>query len=217
MCEYVIMAFWGLRVGHADGVCPRRRSVKSLPFVHRRCGNLACMAITVAEYDPDWPLRFMQERAVLEEMLAPWLTGGVHHVGSTAVPGLAAKPIIDIVAGVQSLTGAAPAIGVLAEHGYVYAPHRPRAYWFYRTATRSAEHTHHLHLTEPDSDLWRERLAFRDAMRGNPALRHEYQALKLSLAESHDTVDGYTADKRDFVARVLASAGITLAPRPTAS
>jgi GrpB-like predicted nucleotidyltransferase (UPF0157 family) len=175
------------------------------------------MAITVAEYDPGWPLRFMQERAVLEEMLAPWLAGGVHHVGSTAVPSLAAKPIIDIVAGVQSLTGATPAIGVLAEHGYVHAPHRPRAFWFYRTATRSAEHTHHLHLTEPDSDLWRERLAFRDALRGNPALRHEYQALKLSLAESHDTVDGYTAAKRDFVARVLASAGITLAPRPATS
>lgn len=87
------------------------------------------------------------------------------------MPGLAAKPIIDIVAGVQDPAGAAPAIRVLAEHGYVHAPHRPRACWFYRTATRSAEHTHHLHLTEPGSDLWRERLAFRDAMRGNPALR----------------------------------------------
>jgi GrpB-like predicted nucleotidyltransferase (UPF0157 family) len=172
------------------------------------------MPITMVAYDPDWPSRFTRERAVLEEVLAPWLAGGVHHVGSTAVPGLAAKPIIDIVAGVQNLAGAAPAIEVLAEHGYVHAPHRPRAYWFYRTATCSAEHTHHLHLTEPGSDLWRERLAFRDAIRGNPALRQEYQALKLSLTESHDTVDGYTADKRDFVARVLASAGITLAPRP---
>jgi GrpB-like predicted nucleotidyltransferase (UPF0157 family) len=173
------------------------------------------MPITVAAYDPDWPSCFVRERAVLAELLAPWLAGGVHHVGSTAVPGLAAKPIIDIVAGVRNLAGAAPAVGVLAEHGYVHAPHRPRAYWFYRTATRSAVHTCHLHLTEPGSDLWRERLAFRDAMRGSPALRQEYEALKLSLAESHDTVDGYTAAKRDFVARVLASAGITLAPRPT--
>ena len=122
------------------------------------------MTITVVAYDPDWPLRFASERAALEQLLTPWLESGVHHIGSTAVPELAAKPI-----------------------------------------------THHLHLTEPGSDLWRERLAFRDALRSDPALPDEYRALKLQLADAHDNIAGYTADKREFVAQVLASAGITLA------
>jgi GrpB-like predicted nucleotidyltransferase (UPF0157 family) len=74
--------------------------------------------------------------------------------------------------------------------------------------------THSLHLTEADSDLWRERLAFRDALRANPALAAEYQALKLQLAQEHrEDVAAYTAGKRAFVARVLASAGIQLGAR----
>jgi GrpB-like predicted nucleotidyltransferase (UPF0157 family) len=56
--------------------------------------------IAVVPYDPEWPRRFEGERALLEQVLAPWLEDGIHHVGSTAIPGLAAKPIIDMVAGV---------------------------------------------------------------------------------------------------------------------
>ena len=69
--------------------------------------------------------------------------------------------------------------------------------------------THGLHLTEPGSDLWRERLAFRDALRADPTLTGEYEALKLRLAEQHrEDVGAYTAGKRAFVADVLAGAGI---------
>jgi GrpB-like predicted nucleotidyltransferase (UPF0157 family) len=171
------------------------------------------MPIAVVEHDPEWSSRFARKRAALEKILAAWLRDGVHHIGSTAVPGLAAKPIIDMMAGVRDLAEAAPAIAVLAEHGYVHAPHRPRTYWFYRTAPHSTEHTIHLHLTEPGSDLWRERLAFRDALRRDANLRREYQDLKRRLAESHDDVDAYTANKRDFVARVLAADGIILTAR----
>jgi GrpB-like predicted nucleotidyltransferase (UPF0157 family) len=174
------------------------------------------MPIHVQPYDPDWVVRFEQERVLLERMLAPWLSGGVHHIGSTSVPGLAAKPILDMMAGVSDLVAARPAIAVLKGHGWVHAPHRPEAYWFYRARTSVGhEHTHHLHLTQPGSALWRERLAFRDALRTDPALREEYQALKLHLAQRHgDDGNGYTADKRAFVARALAPAGIALLPRP---
>jgi GrpB-like predicted nucleotidyltransferase (UPF0157 family) len=170
------------------------------------------MEIEVCAYDPDWPRRFASERALLERVLAPWLSGGVHHVGSTSIPELAAKPIIDMVAGVSSLSDAQPSIGALSEYDYVHAPHRPNAYWFYKPPTPHwYEHAFHLHLTEPGSDLWRERLAFRDALRADAALRDEYQILKLRLAQAHGAdVAAYTADKRDFVARVLASSGITL-------
>ena len=59
--------------------------------------------VHVVDYDPAWPARFEAERALLERVVAPWLEGGVHHVGSTAVPGLAAKPVVDIMVGVRDL------------------------------------------------------------------------------------------------------------------
>src|SRR3712207_6521075 len=107
------------------------------------------MPIDIVTYDPAWARRFAEERELLERLLAPWLAGGVHHVGSTAVPGLAAKPIIDMVAGVRDLRAARDALPVLAAHGYVHAPHRPRAYWLAKPDTPHwYERTHHLHLTE---------------------------------------------------------------------
>jgi GrpB-like predicted nucleotidyltransferase (UPF0157 family) len=169
------------------------------------------VSIRVVPYDPDWPVRFERERAVLERALAPWLSAGVHHIGSTAVPGLAAKPWIDMIAGVHDLARAEAAVPVLAELSYAHAFHRPRALWFYKGLRD--EETHALHLTEPGSDLWRERFAFRDALRADPALRAEYQRLKQELAAAHpEDRAAYTAGKRVLVARVLAAAGIDLGP-----
>ena len=78
-------------------------------------------------YDPTWPTRFDQERRLLERVLAPWLDGGIHHIGSTSIPGLAAKPIIDMMAGVRDLDEARAASAVLLLEGYVHAPHRARS------------------------------------------------------------------------------------------
>jgi GrpB-like predicted nucleotidyltransferase (UPF0157 family) len=137
----------------------------------------------------------------LEEALAPWLEGGIHHIGSTAVPGLAAKPIIDMMAGVADLDEARNAAEPLAGLGYVYRVHRPEAHLF-------VQDTMGIHLTEPGSDLWRERLAFRDALRASPELRREYAEWK----RSHGDGAPYTGSKWPFVARVLDTAGITLKP-----
>jgi len=166
--------------------------------------------IAVISYDPDWPRRFEQERLLLERVLAPWLDGGIHHVGSTAIPGIAAKPVIDMIAGVRDFEEARAAFAPLREESYHYAPHRPGiAHHFSKPSPRLSTLTHNLHLTEPESDLWRERLAFRDALRGDPGLVDEYQALKVRLAEEHShDVGAYTAGKREFVVRVLATAGL---------
>jgi GrpB-like predicted nucleotidyltransferase (UPF0157 family) len=169
--------------------------------------------VVVVPYDPDWPCHFEAERALLERVLAPWLQGGVHHIGSTAIPGIAAKPIIDIMAGVRDLEESRAAFDPLREQSYLQDPHRPRvAHHFAKPSLQRP--THGLHLTQPGSDLWRERLAFRDALRNAPTLAAEYEALKLRLAGEHRR-DGpaYTRHKRAFVARVLASAGIPLAQR----
>jgi GrpB-like predicted nucleotidyltransferase (UPF0157 family) len=163
--------------------------------------------VAVVQYDPEWPLRFEAERSVLERVLAPWLEGGIHHVGSTAIPGIAAKPIIDIMAGVRDLDAARAAFEPLREISYAYSPHRPGiAHHFAKPSPRDPEYS--LHLTEVESDLWRERLAFRDALRADTNLAAEYEALKLRLAQEHRDVGNYTRGKRDFVARVLASAGL---------
>ncbi len=165
----------------------------------------------ISPYDPEWELRFQVEAAMLERVLGPWVVGGVHHIGSTAVPGLPAKPIIDILAGVHELEAARAAFGPLEKLGYAWHSHRPQAHAFLKPANGSV-HTHHLHLTVPGSDLWRERLAFRDALLENPALVEEYAAWKRLHAEGTTTRDPYTADKRPFVQRVLAARGISLKP-----
>ncbi|MBA3364300.1 MAG: GrpB family protein [Actinobacteria bacterium] len=168
--------------------------------------------VTLVPYDPAWPRLFEAERAHLELILDPWLGGGAHHVGSTAIPGMSAKPVIDMIAGVHDLEESRAAFEPLAQLGYEFTPHRPRTHHFSkpRGAPWSAV-THNLHLTEVGTDLWRERLAFRDALRADPMLAAEYDALKRRIAAEYGSDPGaYTVNKRPFVARVLAGAGIQI-------
>jgi GrpB-like predicted nucleotidyltransferase (UPF0157 family) len=127
-------------------------------------------------------------------------------------PGLAAKPIIDMIAGVRDLETARAAFEPLRALGYRYHEHRPEAHAFSKPESTADwwEQTHHLHLTEPGSDLFRERLAFRDALRIEPELAAEYQEWKFRNAVT--TAHAYTGGKRAFVARVLAENGIKLKP-----
>jgi GrpB-like predicted nucleotidyltransferase (UPF0157 family) len=93
--------------------------------------------------------------------------------------------------------------------GYVDEPHRPEiAHHFAKPALELDGRRLNLHLTEPSSSLWRERLAFRDALRADPSLAAEYEALKLRLARRHGDVRAYTDEKRDFVHRVLVGVGV---------
>ena len=82
-------------------------------------------AVRIVPYDRAWPSLFQQERLLLQEALGEWLAGPVEHVGSTAVPGLAAKPVIDIMAGVETLQASQAAIAAASGLGYVYYPYRP--------------------------------------------------------------------------------------------
>jgi GrpB-like predicted nucleotidyltransferase (UPF0157 family) len=179
-------------------------------YLHRVAAEL----VELVAHDPEWSACFEEERLLLERALAPWLAGGVHHIGSTAVPGIAAKPILDLMAGVHDLAEARSAFPTLERNGYRFSPHRPdESQHFVKPSTRFAEATHGLHLTEPGSRLWRERLAFRDALRRDPTLALEYGALKVQLARDHpEDITAYTGAKRAFVARVLAADGIELRP-----
>lgn len=159
--------------------------------------------IVVAPYDPSWPALFQRERAALEAAMGRWLAGPIEHVGSTAVPGLPAKPVIDIMAAVENLEASRPAIGALAALDYCYYPYRPDAvHWFCKPSP--SLRTHHLHLVPFGSTLWMERLAFRDALRRSPKTAADYAQLKQRLAEQYKTDrEGYTDAKGPFIRRVL--------------
>lgn len=103
-------------------------------------------------------------------VLAPWLVGPIEHVGSTAVPGLQAKPVIDIMAAIGDLAASRPAIEALKPHRYGYFDYKAdEMHWFCKPS--DAERTHHLHLVPFGSSLWRARLAFRDRLRTDAAIR----------------------------------------------
>jgi len=159
-------------------------------------------------YDPEWPTAFETERTRLAEALSGLVVAGIHHIGSTSIPGMPGKPMLDMMAGVGQLDDASLAEPALAALGYEPRPHRVDAALFVRQ-TRGLD-THNLHLTTAESDLWRERLAFRDALRASPDLAQEYVALKLQLLHESGGRGYDSADKRDFVRRVLAGCGIEL-------
>ncbi|NRF67481.1 GrpB family protein [Aquincola sp. S2] len=162
--------------------------------------------VEVVPYCPEWPARFEAEKRVLQSALSPWLVGEIQHVGSTAVVGLPAKPVIDIMAPVASLPESAAAIAAAALAGYVHHPYRAEVmHWFCKPSPHFR--THHLHLVPVGSQQWLECLAFRDALRANQALRDEYARLKLRLAAQfpHDR-EAYTQAKAPFMQRVLSNA-----------
>ena len=161
------------------------------------------MRVYVVPHDPTWIGKFETERALLAELLSQWLRGSIEHVGSTAVPGLCAKPVIDIMVGVASLADSAPAKDVLAHAGYQYAPYKTDVmHWFCKPSHELR--THHLHLIPFNSELWCQRLVFRDALRADHVLRSEYADLKQNLARTFEfDREAYTEAKTPFITRVL--------------
>lgn len=159
--------------------------------------------IRLVPADPDWPARFKHEQEALAEAIGEWVVGGIHHVGSTAVPGLDGKPIIDILVGVEDLESARKSFEPLADLGYLYAPYLPEEmHWFCKPDP--AHRTHHLHLVPADSQRFRDELAFRDRLRADSQLAANYAALKHRLAERHrDDREAYTDGKDAFIRAAL--------------
>jgi GrpB-like predicted nucleotidyltransferase (UPF0157 family) len=163
--------------------------------------------VHVVPYDPSWVDKFEAEKSSLAMLLAPWRSGPIEHVGSTAVVGMWAKPVIDIMVGVVSLAQSEPAKDVLARAGYQYAEYKTDVmHWFCKPSF--AMRTHHLHLVPFESDLWHERIAFRDLLRADSRLAREYAALKRDLARQFEfDREAYTEAKYPFIARALGLTG----------
>lgn len=162
--------------------------------------------VELSSYNPQWPASFEVEKAWLKSLVDQWLQGSIEHVGSTAVPGLVAKPVIDIMAGVKSLEASRPAIDVLKGQGYQYFPYKPDVmHWFCKPS--DAFRTHHVHLIPYQSPLWQDRIRFRDALRSNPEIASKYASLKHKLAVRYRYDRGaYTQAKWPFIQWVLTMA-----------
>lgn len=163
-------------------------------------------AVIVVPYSTDWPGLFAAIRDELVSVCAPTRVA-VEHIGSTSVPGLAAKPVIDVLLGAPSLADIAAQIPALRDCGYAYVPKYERELPMRRYFVKSpaASLRVHLHGVERDSRSWREYLAFRDTLRADATLRAQYDTLKLHLAEAH-ALDkaAYSAAKGPFIQAVVA-------------
>jgi GrpB-like predicted nucleotidyltransferase (UPF0157 family) len=158
--------------------------------------------IIIVDYDPCWPAMFEKERARLQSSIGDWMNA-IEHIGSTSVPGLAAKPVIDILVGVRALGDAdTHCIAPIVNLGYEYVPEfenvMPYRRFFRRSATDGLR-SHQIHLVEKDTDFWHRHLLFRDYLRTHPARAQEYAALKRHLAPQFTDVNDYADAKTDFI------------------
>jgi len=167
--------------------------------------------IAVVPYDPRWPEMFRREKEHLLSCLPSDLVRRVEHFGSTAVPGLAAKPVVDILVAVTDLSATRERIApILERQGYEYfwrpthGDDGPPFYaWFIKRDPATGTRTHHIHMVEANFTEHWDRLLFRDYLIEHPQVADEYQRLKSNLAAAHpnDRV-AYTNAKSEFVVRV---------------
>jgi GrpB-like predicted nucleotidyltransferase (UPF0157 family) len=160
------------------------------------------LPVTIVDYDPLWPTLYEEEKERILSAVGDKVVL-IEHIGSTAVVGLGAKPIIDIMAAVSRLADAKRWIGPLESIGYEYVPKTdlPERL-FFRRGVRGAG-THHLHVVEQGSKFWKSHLLFRDFLRAHPTEARRYYQLKKELAARFGSDRGaYTDAKTLFIESV---------------
>ena len=176
--------------------------------------------IVIGPYDPSWPASFAAQCSRITPVLQPWLTRDIEHMGSTAVPGLPAKDIVDLLAVVADIEPVRGAVEPLAALGWLHAPEpydsaEHRLSFCFPSIERR---THHLHVVEDASPDWQGWLAFRDHLRTHDSVAREYASLKSELAAAHggdpDQRDAYRGGKAGFILTVTE---VALRDGPSAS
>jgi GrpB-like predicted nucleotidyltransferase (UPF0157 family) len=169
----------------------------------------AVEGVHLSAYDPGWPGHAARYAEELRLVLDRWLLGPIEHVGSTSIPGLVAKPVIDLMAQVtdmDAVVGQAGARlgGINWRHVPPHLDGRPFRRFFAKVSPDGQHRLAHLHLMSAGAARWDQQLRFRDALRASPALREQYAAVKSRLASTYpDDRERYTAEKAEFVTRVL--------------
>lgn len=169
--------------------------------------------VAVVPYDPRWPKMFEQERLHLLSCLPIDLVKRIEHFGSTAVPALSAKPIVDILVEVTSLDETKLRIApILEAQGYDYfwrpswGNDTPPFYAWFIKRDKNGNRTHHIHMVESHFEHW-DRLLFRDYLIDHPDVAQEYGNLKMRLSSTHENDRvSYTQAKSDFIRRITETA-----------
>lgn len=164
-------------------------------------------ALQLFEYQDTWPEQFLQVAAELHTAVSA-IGASIEHIGSTSVPGLCAKPVLDLLLGVTSLSEVEAAIPALASAGFTYRPEHeqqiPDRRYFVRPSGSGPRV--HLHAVVYGGQLWRQHLHFRDQLRQDRQLHQSYSALKRRLAAIHASDKAaYTEAKAPFIQQVLSS------------
>ena len=167
--------------------------------------------IEIVAYNPAWPARFDAERAGIDAALTASGSAGamVEHVGSTAVPGLAAKDVIDIMVGLPADTPLDGCVAPLQAIGWEYGPEHEAAMpdrRFFRKRLPNYPQPANLHVVHRGSDFWTEKLLFRDYLRAHPDVADAYAAHKRALAPSFTSQSTFANAKADFILATLAAA-----------
>ena len=163
--------------------------------------------IVIKEYDSRWPALFDTERDEIMEAIGHYVAD-IQHVGSTAVPGLAAKPVIDIMVGLRRLLDAQDCILPIEGMDYEYVPEFESEFperRYFRKLT-NGRRSHQIHMVEIDSDFWKRTILFRDLLRSHPEIAQEYAELKRQLSITYENDrETYTNAKGPFIQKVLLS------------
>jgi GrpB-like predicted nucleotidyltransferase (UPF0157 family) len=166
-------------------------------------------SVHLSAYDPGWPDRAAGYADELRPVLGQWLLAPIEHVGSTAIPGIIAKPVIDLMAQVADMDVVVDqAADTLDRMNWRYVPPeldgRPWRRFFAKVSPDDRHRQAHLHLMSVGAARWDQQLQFRDALRANSGLRDEYGAIKSKLATAYpDDRERYTDEKAAFVTRVM--------------
>jgi GrpB-like predicted nucleotidyltransferase (UPF0157 family) len=174
-----------------------------------RIAELTREPIAIAPYDERWPALYAEEEGRLVRSLPLDVVKRIAHIGSTAVPGLSAKPIIDIQVEVMSLDRVRREVVPIMEdlaYEFIWRPSMgektPFYAWFIKRNERG-ERTFHVHMVEPDQAT-ADRLLFRDFLRAHPEVAQQYKVLKQTLVTAHPADRAaYTHAKTPFIAEVL--------------
>jgi GrpB-like predicted nucleotidyltransferase (UPF0157 family) len=164
--------------------------------------------VALSEYDPRWASQFAAVAAELQAVFGDGVT--VEHIGSTAVPGLCAKPVLDVLLGAERLDRFTAAVPAMAARGFVYRAayeaEMPERRYFVREA--GVLPRVHVHGVVRGGAFWREHLRFRDRLRTDALARDRYAALKRELAAAHrDDKAAYTLAKAPFIRALLDESG----------
>lgn len=168
-------------------------------------GDDSMTSVLLKEYDPLWVSQFEVERSLISTALGG-LAKRIEHVGSTSIPGMTAKPIIDIAVAVDAFLALDDKISYLDEIGYEYVPKNgfPNRRFFRRGQWGAG--THHLHIYELTSDDWNNIILFRDYLRKYPDTARKYMNIKQKLAIETSDRQTYTDFKGPFIQSVIETA-----------